>query len=472
VLEQETRAAVSPWPGQSFAVLGAGLAGLAAADALRRAGQKVMVYEKADRVGGHARSHSIGGFVFDEGPHVSFTRRSEIQALFAAAVAGRYQEQEARVLNFWRGRQVPHPAQCHLHGLPADFIERTLLDFEAAQSEAGGEPGDYREWCLRNLGRAFSEEFTFPYTRKYWTTDASGLATDWIGPRIHRPSLNEVVAGAVSARPATEHYINRFRYPLFGGFGAYVAALLPPPVLHAPCERGGVCLGREVVLVDLARGRLEFADGTDAGFDRLVSSLPLPELIRRVKDAPPQVTAAAENLLCTSVMLVNLGLERDEGFPDAHWAYLCDEDRLPSRIHFPHHLSPHTAPPRCGSIQAEVYYSRHRPLPTSDVLNRTVEDLTDLGLLRRGERLRVARLHALPYANVVFDHARAINLATVRGYLDEQGVVCCGRYGEWAYYWTDDSILSGWRAAQRALAEVHRPTGVLSVEKRPGVAAA
>ena len=39
----------------------------------------------------------------------------------------------------------------------------------------------------------------------------------------------------------------------------------------------------------------------------------------------------------------------------------------------------------------------------------------------------------------------------MRGYLEDAGIRTCGRYGEWAYFWTDDSFKSGEAAAERAL---------------------
>jgi len=38
--------------------------------------------------------------------------------------------------------------------------------------------------------------------------------------------------------------------------------------------------------------------------------------------------------------------------------------------------------------------------------------------------------------------------------LDEIGVNYCGRYGDWAYLWTDDSFKSGERAAETALSRL------------------
>jgi hypothetical protein len=59
---------------------------------------------------------------------------------------------------------------------------------------------------------------------------------------------------------------------------------------------------------------------------------------------------------------------------------------------------------------------------------------------------------------VIFDLDRAPALDVVQGYLDDVGIQSCGRYGEWGYLWTDESFMSGERAADRALAMT--PTGV------------
>ena len=55
------------------------------------------------------------------------------------------------------------------------------------------------------------------------------------------------------------------------------------------------------------------------------------------------------------------------------------------------------------------------------------------------------------YANVIFDLDRAKALETVHGYLDDIGIHYCGRDGDWGYMWTDESFISGERAAEAAL---------------------
>ena len=56
---------------------------------------------------------------------------------------------------------------------------------------------------------------------------------------------------------------------------------------------------------------------------------------------------------------------------------------------------------------------------------------------------------------MIFDLARAAALEIIRGYLDDVGIATCGRYGEWGYLWTDESFLSGERAAEQTLARLN-----------------
>jgi phytoene dehydrogenase-like protein len=62
-------------------VVGAGLAGLACAQWLHRAGVPVVVYEASDGVGGRARTDNHEGFLLDRGFHVLQTAYPEVQRL-------------------------------------------------------------------------------------------------------------------------------------------------------------------------------------------------------------------------------------------------------------------------------------------------------------------------------------------------------------------------------------------------------
>jgi len=139
---------------------------------------------------------------------------------------------------------------------------------------------------------------------------------------------------------------------------------------------------------------------------------------------------------------------------DAHWTYFYDRDVIFSRLSTPHLQSPNNVPPGCGSLQAECYFSsKYKPFAGApeDCIPIVVADLRRCGILREEDTILFENAMHVPYANVIFDHDRADALQTVHGYLDEIEVRYCGRYGEWAYIWTDESFMSGENAAQRVL---------------------
>ena len=118
-------------------------------------------------------------------------------------------------------------------------------------------------------------------------------------------------------------------------------------------------------------------------------------------------------------------------------------------------LSKSTVPAGKGSIQAEVYFSKkYRPLAQTpeSLIDPVIADLKKCGILREDEKILHRNAMVVPYANVIFDLDRAEALKTVHAYLDGVGVHYCGRYGDWGYMWTDESFISGERAARQALA--------------------
>src|SRR5262249_37499822 len=155
-----------------------------------------------------------------------------------------------------------------------------------------------------------------------------------LGPRLYRPSLEEVLRGALSPAGSHAHYITHFRYPSHGGFVSYLRKFLP---------LGNVKQNSEAIAIDPRAREVHFADGYVSRYDALISSVPLPELIRIVKDVPPDVVDASRRLACSTCVLVSLGVQRRELSP-AHVTYFYDEDICFSRVHFPHMLSASNAP--------------------------------------------------------------------------------------------------------------------------------
>lgn len=429
----------------NIVVIGSGMAGFGAAHRLHGEGITPVMYDKNNYYGGHTASFRYeSGFLFDVGPHISFTKDPRIQELFAESVEQRFETIQINLNNYWRGHWPVHPVQLHMHGLPEDVIVKVISDFVEARQLPEESPKNYAEWLLASFGRTFAELFPMQYTRKYHTTTADNMSTDWLGPRIYRPSLEEVLRGAISASAPHVHYITHFRYPSDGGFMRYLNKFMP---------MGNLKLNHEVTAIDPRARQVTFSNGVVTNYDGLISSVALPDMIRMIQGAPSDVVAASRRLACSTCVLVNVGVNRED-LSQAHMTYFYDEDICFTRLGFPHMLSPKNAPPGTGNIQAEVYFSeKYRPFTgkPEDWIEPVIRDLRRCGVIRENDKVLDSKAMFLKYANIIFDLERADALKTVHGYLDDIGIAYCGRYGDWGYMWTDESFKSGELAAERAL---------------------
>lgn len=427
-----------------IAVLGGGIAGLGAAYTFKDEGVDAVVYEKESFHGGHAMSHFVEGFIYDDGPHVSFTKNKRVQELFAESVGHEYETIKASVNNYWKGQWIKHPVQCNLYSLPLDLKVDILEDFAKIQYQENITITNYKEWLYTIYGRTFAENFPMEYTKKFHTTSAENMSVEWVGPRLYKPDIREVLNGALSLETENVHYVPEFRYPRRGGFVSYLDLL---------AKYADVKFGHQVINIDPVRRTITFNHGKIISYDHIVSSMPLPELVSIIDGVPEDVFASSKKLACSTCVIVNVGLDRAD-ISSSHWSYFYDQDIFFTRLSFPHMQSVNNAPVGHGIIQAEVYFSnKYRPLttPPEECIAPVIQDLKRCGLIKEDDTIVFSDAKIIPYANVIFDLERNSAVSKVSGYMKEIGIECCGRYGQWGYHWTDESFVSGENAAHKIL---------------------
>src|SRR5690554_5764218 len=113
------------------------MAGLGAMHHLAASGIRPRMFDKNGYPGGHtATFEHASGFVFDDGPHISFSKDPRFQEILAGNVEGDFERHDAYVNNYYHGAWVKHPAQANLQTLPEDLKVRCILDFiEASRQE-------------------------------------------------------------------------------------------------------------------------------------------------------------------------------------------------------------------------------------------------------------------------------------------------------------------------------------------------
>lgn len=415
-------------------ILGSGISGLSAAYHLKKYGVKTTIYEKDAEVGGLCKSKKYGDMVFDYGVHVSFTTNNYVRDLFDVSVNGSYEEKQFASQNYWRGHWVKHEPQNNLYSLPKEVIKKSLMDFFNARYEDHSEIRNYGDWCRKKFGKFFAQNFSDVYTKKFWTVVSQQLTIDWIETRLNPPDIETIIDGALGIFRENNHYVKTFRYPKVGGYASFLK------ILYSDLD---IRLNTFPVEIDLKRKELRLNTGEVKSYEVLVSSIPLPQFIKLSKNVPKKILDATNRLKWTSLLMLNFWTEQKIDRP-SQWNYYYDEEIPYSRIFYMSKFAESNAPENCETLQVEIPYSQSNPLSIkkTELINKVVHNLSET------ERIPMNKLHYLgdiniEYGYVIYDFNREEAVKTINHFLNENGVHCCGRFGEWRYLWSDQSLLSG-----------------------------
>ncbi|WP_409075371.1 NAD(P)-binding protein [Pantoea sp. C3] len=453
-------------------IIGAGPTGLSAG---YHYGEGAVVLEKNASPGGWCRSIEDNGFTFDYAGHIMFSQDPYVLQLYEMLLGDNlhWQEREAWVYN--DGVYTRYPFQSALYGLPADVVKECILgaiDARYGETEARTVPLDvarqrrdccadgaipdgdscavegeesaenFEQFIMRTWGKGIARHFALPYNKKLWKVPLSEMETSWLGGRVPLPDLAQIIDGAIQplAKPVGPNA--RFGYPLHGGFQALMSGFLP----HLKCT-----LETDAALVKiLPQAHIAMlADGRHYRYEQLISTMPLPELIKIMGDEVPEnVQLAAKKLRYVSVRCVNLGIDR-ANLTEKHWIYYPG-DTLFHRIFVQGNASPHCNSPGGFGLTCEMTYSKEKPLMLQGdaLIERCREDCIKVGMIRPEDAIISATQVDMPYAYVVYDHARQANVALIRQWLLTQDIHLSGRYSEWEYYNSDHAFLAGKRAAE------------------------
>ena len=411
-------------------ILGAGIAGLGASLALNQRGKKSVVFEKDNTYGGLCGSFTIQGFRFDRFVHFSFSQNEQVNAIFGKSSPEIYRHNPF-AYNLYHGVWLKHPVQNNIY--PLSDKEKTLIinDFKNRKSPEDIVINNYEDWLRIQFGNYFAEHFPMVYTKKYWMKDASQLRTEWVGNRVYQPSIDEVVLGSLTSETPVSYYAKEMRYPKFGGYKAFLKTL---------ADTADIRYKKEVISLNTIDRIVSFSDDTNVHYGHLISSLPLPEVLRMMDNVPQDIQDEAGKLECTSGYHISIAL-KTQNIPPYLWWYIYDEDILAARVYSPSLKSPDNVPEGCSSLQMEVY-CKENEYTEQQLIDGTVGKLIGLGIINPKDII-FTHIGFEKYANVIFTEPVYRARKTIRDYLSSLGIKTIGRFGEWDYLWSDQSLLSG-----------------------------
>ena len=415
------------------AILGAGLTGMSCAHALAARGVSYRLFEKSDRVGGHAITVEEEGYRFDRTGHLLHVKE---EADLVRDGLGPHRALDRRSAVWSHGVYTPYPFQANACGLPPDVAFDCVMGFLEARERPPAPAQTFEDFCRAAFGDAITERFMLPYNEKLWGVPASEITAAWCEGFVPVPSVAEVIAGAVGHRRAELGYNARFVYP-DRGIGQLAEGMARDLAID---------LSRAPARIDATARKLVF-DDEEVTYDALVSTAPLPRLIDLI-DAPEAVREAAGALRCTHLYYFDIALEEPAGQP-YHWIYVPERRHPFYRVGCYSHFSPAMAPPGKACLYVEL--ADRSPEPES-ALASVIEGLVEMGVIRGPEAIRFARLRRLDHAYVIFDHRYFEAVATIHAFLRAHRIVSTGRYGGWNYSSMGDALRFGREAASHVIA--------------------
>jgi protoporphyrinogen oxidase len=421
-------------------IIGAGLAGLSTAYHLE--GRECVVLEKGATPGGLASSRRAGPFTFDYTGHLLHLRDEAVIALVEDLLPGELAVHSRKAAIHSRGVLTPYPFQANTHGLPPQVVFECVRGFVQSLLSGAAPSTDpelsFRDWTLQTFGEGIAEHFMFPYNRKMWLRELDQVTADWVSWAVPRPSLDEVLRGALGIVNQGMGYNPSFRYPRGGGIH-----LLPDRL----AERvPGVRYGEEAVSIDLERRTVATSRGGTIPFSAVVNTMPLPLLLDRLAPRGTAPAGAGPALDWVDVYDLNLGVGRPR-VSDQHWIYFPGPEYPFYRAGFPSNFSDAVAPEGCSSIYVEVSVPRGEPVDESRLVQGALEGLERAGILRSNDELLATDLVRIDPGYVIFDRARRRALPGILDALRQRDVLSIGRYGAWTYSYMEAAIRDGMKAA-------------------------
>ncbi len=425
-------------------VLGAGPAGMSAAYHLKG---KYELFERAEAPGGLMVTHEREGYHFDVTGHWLHLRDRGIQRMVERLLPGGMVRVTRDSRIFSKNVYTLYPFQTNTYGLPLDVVKEIITEYvkAACASKPKTPARTFEEWVLQEMGEGIARHFMIPYNEKLWCTHPREMTPLWCQIYVPKPDLEQILDGALRKPEENIGYNASFIYPKTGGIGTLSKALA------AKLPAGRVHYNLHPTSIHVKKRAMTLSDGQEIGYRNLVSSLPLPELVKLAADAPATVRRAASKLVHNQVYYYNIALEKPAGTP-AHWVYYPEKPFVFYRAGSYSNAVASMAPKDKSCLYVEI--SHRGTLPKAAALwKQTLSGLKACGIIERNADVRFHEARNIEYAYVVFDHNYEKSTRAIFAWLEKNGIQSIGRYGRWTYNSMETALIDGREAAKKIRAE-------------------
>lgn len=414
-------------------IIGAGISGLGAF----YGDDTCEIYEKNGYAGGLCSSFKINEFTFDNAVHLSFTKSTEVRNVFDKVA---YYVHKPESSSWYHERWLKHPAQNNLFPCTVEDKVNAIESF--FNRPELNEEDSFSAWLIAQYGTWLYKNLFRPYNEKYWCTDIETMGVEWLGQRFYKPSLDEFLYGCLSDDTPNTFYAKEMRYPREGGYISFLKNII------CKAEKNNkIHYQKKVVSIHTDKHKIVFSDGTEKYYEKLFSSIPLPNMSNLISNFPENLSLLANELEYTKIALVSFGFNKVVDFKNM-WFYFYDSDIKAARAYVPSLKSTYNVPEGYSSIQFEIYFNcKDAPPNKEECIDNCKYALKKIGL-NCLEHIIFSDYRVLEWGNIIFKKGTEERAKQINAWLKEQDIIPIGRFGEWKYFWSDQAFLSGFSATK------------------------
>jgi oxygen-dependent protoporphyrinogen oxidase len=286
------------------AVVGGGLAGLAAAHELAGTIDEVIVLEGSDQIGGKLRLADVGGVRLDVGAEAMLARRPEAIELCQSVGLGQQLVDAATTqAAIWTGGAL-HPLPRTVLGIPAEPAD--FVRIEPRSVPVPDEDVSVADYVRERAGSDVLDRLVEPLLGGVYAGHAETLSLTAAAAQL-KALGPDPVAAAANTEPAPGPVFAGLR----GGIGQLPAALTASLGDRAEVRLNCVVRG---LSARGARWDVVTSDGTEP-FDAVVVASPAPAAARILADVAPRASFALADIPYASVAIATFVFDRDLDLP-------------------------------------------------------------------------------------------------------------------------------------------------------------
>jgi protoporphyrinogen oxidase len=445
------------------AIIGAGPAGLTAAYVLGKAGIATTIFEKdATYVGGISRTENYKGFHFDIGGHRFFSKSNDVEDFWTEILGDELLERPRSSRIYYNQHFFSYPLAAFEALQKLGVVESALCMFSYVQAKINPvkNPVNFEDWVSNQFGKRLFNIFFKTYTEKVWGISCKEISADWAAQRIKGLSLSSAVKNALFKPKSTNKdaviktLIDSFRYPAKG-----------PGQMWETCRDKCLQMGVNIHMNSDVKG-LEFTnekwnvllnDATPiSGFDYVLSSAPMKQLVPNIFPAlPNEAIVAANNLHYRDFLTVVLITKDKDSFND-NWIYIHDPLVKVGRIQNFKSWSPFMVPDTSMACYGLEYFCFEGDgmweSSDANLIDLAKKEMQQIGLID-AKLVSDGYVVRQPKAYPVYDQFYKEHVNTIREALETyDGLYLIGRNGMHKYNNQDHSMMTAMLAAKNIIA--------------------